>query len=136
MAGGNCSEGLGDDFFEQILQVPENGSYGRRNMVSGLRGGMPLGLNLEQTGFLRHQQDTTPRFLDNVNVVDVEATINNNHNHHHLRLHDMNHHNNTTSSPPSSTPGITVCIIHSYDYSITSYILCTLFSPSYIIIVN
>ncbi|CAI8603343.1 unnamed protein product [Vicia faba] len=115
----NCSEGLGDDFFEQILAVPESGvGYGRNNTgmdhVGGVlqlasnpaRGGiMPLGLNLEQThhGFLRHQ-DAATRFVDN--VVDVEATINNNNNnnHHHLRLHDIN--NNTTSSSPSSTPGI------------------------------
>lgn len=120
---GNCSEGLGDDFFEQILAVPETGvgNYGRNNTcmdhVGGVlqlgsaptRGGgiMPLGLNLEQThhGFLRHQDAAPTRFVDN--VVDVEANItnnNNHHHHHHLRLHDIN--NNTASSSPSSTPGI------------------------------
>ncbi|XP_058770550.1 transcription factor LRL3-like [Vicia villosa] len=123
---GNCSEGLGDDFFEQILAVPESGvGYGRNNTgmdhVGGVlqlgsnpaRGGgiMPLGLNLEQThhGFLRHQDAAATRFVDN--VVDVEANItinnnnnNNNHQHHHLRLHDVN--TNTASSSPSSTPGI------------------------------
>lgn len=120
---GNCSEGLGDDFFEQILAVPENGvGYGGvlqlgstphgGSLRGGGRGGgiMPLGLNLEQNhhGFLRQHQDAT-RFVDN--VVDVEGNItNNNNNHHHLRLHDINNHNNNTNnitSSPSSTPGIT-----------------------------
>lgn len=119
---GNCSEGLGDDFFEQILAVPENGvgyggvlQLGSTPHGGSLRGGggiMPLGLNLEQNhhGFLRQHQDAT-RFVDN--VVDVEGNItnNNNNNHHHLRLHDINNRNNNnnniTSSSPSSTPGIT-----------------------------
>ncbi|GAU21458.1 hypothetical protein TSUD_32890 [Trifolium subterraneum] len=125
-----ASEGLGDDFFEQILAVPENGvGYGRNmdhiggvlqlgsttttpgggSMRSGI---MPLGLNLEQNqhhGFLRHQQDAT-RFVDN--VVESNITNNNNNTHHqHLRLHDINNHNNNnnnnTSSSPSSTQGIT-----------------------------
>ncbi|CAK8572338.1 unnamed protein product [Lathyrus sativus] len=116
---GNCSEGLGDDFFEQILAVPESGvGYGRNTTGMDHVGGvlqlgstpgiMPLGLNLEQThhGFLRHQ-DAATRFVDN--IVDVETSItngNNNNNHHHLRLHDINNNNNTSSSP-SSTPGIT-----------------------------
>lgn len=119
MAGNCSSEGLGDDFFEQILAVPESG-YGRNNNNSSNRGivvddhvlqlgsttnlrsgGMqlPLGLNLEQShhGFLRHQ-DTT-RFVEN--VVDVEGNITNNNNHHrHLRLHDIN---TTSNSSPSST---------------------------------
>jgi hypothetical protein len=116
----NCSEGLGDDFFEQILAVPENGVGYGRNMdhvgggvlqlgsttttppLRGVGGIMPLGLNLEQThhGFLRHQQDAT-RF--------VESNITNNNNHHqHLRLHDINNqNNNNNTSSPSSTPGIT-----------------------------
>jgi hypothetical protein len=120
----NCSEGLGDDFFEQILAVPENGVGYGRNMdhvgggvlqlgsttttppLRGVGGIMPLGLNLEQThhGFLRHQQDAT-RF--------VESNITNNNNHHqHLRLHDINNqNNNNNTSSPSSTPGITVCIL-------------------------
>ncbi|CAJ2628533.1 unnamed protein product [Trifolium pratense] len=107
-----ASEGLGDDFFEQILAVPENGVGYGRNMdhirgvlqlgsttttpAAGAAGIMPLGLNLEQNhhGFLRHQQDAT-RF--------VESNNNNHHQHQHLRLHDINN----TSSSPSSTPGIT-----------------------------
>jgi hypothetical protein len=126
----NCSEGLGDDFFEQILAVPENGVGYGRNMdhvgggvlqlgsttttppLRGVGGIMPLGLNLEQThhGFLRHQQDAT-RFVDNV-VDVVESNINNNNHHQHLRLHDINNqNNNNNTSSPSSTPGITVCIL-------------------------
>ncbi|KAK2402866.1 basic helix-loop-helix (bHLH) DNA-binding superfamily protein [Trifolium repens] len=122
----NCSEGLGDDFFEQILAVPENGVGYGRNMdhvgggvlqlgsttttppLRGVGGIMPLGLNLEQThhGFLRHQQDAT-RFVDNV-VDVVESNINNNNHHQHLRLHDINNqNNNNNTSSPSSTPGIT-----------------------------
>ncbi|CAL0300026.1 unnamed protein product [Lupinus luteus] len=126
---GNGSEGLGDDFFEQILAVPE-ASYGRSlshdvgsipmglqlgSTSGGLRGGgslgigvgMPLGLNLEQGAFLRHQGGH-----------DVEGSINNNHNQHQqhqqlLRLNNNNNHNgnnnsnnNSTSSSSSSTAGI------------------------------
>jgi hypothetical protein len=131
----NCSEGLGDDFFEQILAVPENGVGYGRNMdhvgggvlqlgsttttppLRGVGGIMPLGLNLEQThhGFLRHQQDAT-RF--------VESNITNNNNHHqHLRLHDINNHNNNNTSSPSSTPGITVCI---YSFILLSFLFLIL----------
>ncbi|RYQ91074.1 hypothetical protein Ahy_B09g096940 isoform A [Arachis hypogaea] len=127
MAGNNNngSEGLGDDFFEQILAVPsEYGGGGGRTLVGsmpmvlqlgstvssttvpdGLRMGMPLGLNLEQTGFLR-------RFPEQVS--DVEAAINNNHHHQqqYLRLsnntNNNNINNNNNSSPSSSsTAGIT-----------------------------
>lgn len=58
---GNSSEGLGDDFLEQILAVPEGPvGYVGRNVVSDVGvlqlGFRPLGLNLEQSGFLRQQQ--------------------------------------------------------------------------------
>lgn len=105
------SEGLGDDFFEQILAVPP--SYGGGDMVSmpmglqlgssgcgggggdgglrgmGLQGGMamPLGLNLEQ-GFLRQE-----RFRDEIDA------------------HNNNNNNNTTNNASSSSTassGITV----------------------------
>ncbi|KAF7817833.1 transcription factor UNE12-like isoform X1 [Senna tora] len=88
----NSSEGLGEDFLEQILTVPS--AYGSCELGSGSSGGlreslgvggmgMPLGLNLEQ-GFLR-------RYGNDGNNV----------NNHHLHL------NNTTSNS-SSTSGITV----------------------------
>lgn len=132
---GNCSEGLSDDFFEQILAVPETGvggyGGGRVGDVGVLQLGptplpLPLGLNLEQNGFLRHHhhQDAPPRqFVDN-NVVDVEGrnVRNNNHLHHqhqHLRLHDMN--NNNTSSSPSSTAVITVCFLPSTFFALFSF---------------
>ncbi|KAK3418379.1 hypothetical protein EUGRSUZ_H04337 [Eucalyptus grandis] len=78
MAGSNPQEGLGDEFFEQILAVPP-GAYsggstpmvlqlgsgrggvedgGGRGGGGGLRGMgvmMPLGLNLEQGGLFRHE---------------------------------------------------------------------------------
>ncbi|TKY52127.1 Transcription factor UNE12 [Spatholobus suberectus] len=111
---GNSSEGLGDDFFEQILSVPEAPvGYGRTvvndvgvlqlgstsGAAAGLRAGiMPLGLNLEQAGFLRHQDSRN--LVDD--VVNVESSIHNNH-HHHLTLHN----NHTNSSSPSSTAAIT-----------------------------
>ncbi|XP_020237065.1 transcription factor UNE12 isoform X2 [Cajanus cajan] len=58
---GNSSEGLGDDFLEQILAVPEAPvGYVGRNVVSDVGvlqlGFRPLGLNLEQSGFVRQQQ--------------------------------------------------------------------------------
>ncbi|KAL2325384.1 hypothetical protein Fmac_024442 [Flemingia macrophylla] len=81
-----ASEGLGDDFFEQILAVPEAPvGYGRTVVGDvGVLPFRPLGLNLEQTSFLRHQDD----------VVNVE---------HHLQHHLTLHNNNSTSSSPSST---------------------------------
>ncbi|XP_027365924.1 transcription factor UNE12-like isoform X2 [Abrus precatorius] len=99
---GNTSEGLGDDFFEQILAVPDaQVGYGRTvvNDVGVLQLGsttslMPLGLNLEQAAFLRHQDSRN--FLHD--VVNVDATVTNN-----LRLHN----NNSTSSSSSSTAHIT-----------------------------
>lgn len=91
MAGNSSSEGLVDDFFEQILAVPEAAAF------RGAAGLMPLGLNLEQAAFLRHQVNVDDDVV-HVNVDD--ATI----HHHHLTLH-----NNTTSSSPSSTAPITVC---------------------------
>lgn len=111
MAGSN-SEGLGDDFFEQILAVPEAPlGYGRTTVASdvgmlqlgsttaALRAGvMPLALNLEQAGFLRHQDSRN--LVDNVANVDTNIHTN---PHHHLTLHN----NHTTSSSPSSTPPIT-----------------------------
>lgn len=135
--GGNGSEGLGDDFFEQILAVPEAsvGGYGRSTVgdvgsmpmvlqlgstggggENGLRGGslgigvgMPLGLNLEQAGFMRHQGG--------------DGSITNNHHHQQLLCLNNNHNgnngnNNSTSSSSSSTAGIAVSII-SYHYSLT-----------------
>ncbi|RZB87539.1 transcription factor UNE12-like isoform X3 [Glycine soja] len=90
MAGNSSSEGLVDDFFEQILAVPEAAAF------RGAAGLMPLGLNLEQAGFLRHQHQINVDDVVHVNVDD--ATI----HHHHLTLH-----NNTTSSSPSSTAPIT-----------------------------
>ncbi|KAE9589627.1 hypothetical protein Lal_00000336 [Lupinus albus] len=114
--GGNGSEGLGDDFFEQILAVPE-ASYGRslsdvgsmpmglqlgsnNGVGDGLRGegslgirvGMPLGLNLEQGAFMRHQGH------------DVEGNITNSHNQHHQQQQLL--HLNSTSQSSSSTAGI------------------------------
>lgn len=146
---GNGSEGLGDDFFEQILAVPTEygGSSGSRTVVGGgsgdvgsmpmvlqlgstasvadggaLRGGslgmgmgMPLGLNLEQAGFLRHQDGGSVIRRFNEEVGDVEGGITNNH-HQHLRLsnnHNSNH-NNSSSSSASSTAGITVSILFSH----------------------
>ncbi|KAK7269202.1 hypothetical protein RIF29_21920 [Crotalaria pallida] len=126
----NGSEGLGDDFFEQILAVPE-ASYGRSlsdvgSMQMGLQlgsngggGGVslgigvgmpPLGLNLEQGAFMRQGHDG----------VDVEGSIGNNQHQHQqrqqlLRLNNNNNHNNnggnnsnnnSTSSSSSSNAGI------------------------------
>ncbi|XP_061340442.1 transcription factor UNE12-like [Gastrolobium bilobum] len=108
MAGNCSSEGLGDDFLEQILAVPEGGGaigYGRSPMMlqlgstngggdgfreslgMGIGMGMPLGLNLEP-GFLRHQQHTSN-----------DLRLNNNHHH--------NNTNNSTTSSSSSTSGFT-----------------------------
>ncbi|XP_024025166.1 transcription factor UNE12-like isoform X2 [Morus notabilis] len=87
MAGNPPESSLGDDFFEQILAVPQSyngggggsgevgsmpmvpqlGSGGSTSVVccggggGGYRGvgmgmGMPLGLNLEQQGFIRHDR--------------------------------------------------------------------------------
>ncbi|KAI4301923.1 hypothetical protein L6164_035158 [Bauhinia variegata] len=116
-AGNSSSEGLGDDFFEQILAVPSaypNSECGRTASEvgsmpmlmrlgssrgdDGLRGslgigmgmGIPLGLNLEQ-GFRRHEEGGR-RFSDGVG--------DGNHLH-------SNNANNSTSSSSSSTPGIT-----------------------------
>lgn len=125
---GNCSEGLGDDFFEQILAVPDSspsvgyprtvmsdvgllqlGSTPTASALPLRGGGMPLGLNLEQTGFLRHQ-DTT-RFVDDVDATTI--TINNNHHQQHpLHLHNNNNNSNSTSSSSSSTAGITLVNRH------------------------
>lgn len=107
MAGNSGSEGLGDDFFEQILAVPEAGTVGMLQLGSttgafrGASGLMPLGLNLEQAGFLRHQHQINVDDVVHVNVDD--ATI----HQHHLTLH-----NNNNSSSPSSTAPITVCTYH------------------------
>ncbi|CAN1829299.1 Transcription factor UNE12 [Linum perenne] len=84
MAGNTAPEGLGDDFFEQILAAqPGYGGGGEGGLGSGggaaaMRGGnnnnnnnnsnsnnnnnnnmgmMPLGLNLEHHGFMRHTPD-------------------------------------------------------------------------------
>lgn len=116
----NSSEGLGDDFLEQILAVPS--AYGNSDgsgsgsgmppmvlqLGSGSGGGggglreslamgMPLGLNLEQ-GFLR-QDGSRVRYGDDV----VEG---NNVNNHHLHLNNTN--NNSTTPSSSSACGITV----------------------------
>ncbi|CAL0316604.1 unnamed protein product [Lupinus luteus] len=113
---GNGSEGLGDDFFEQILAVPE-ASYGRSMNDSGampmglqlgagslgIRVGMPLGLNLEQGG---GGGGDARSFSDTDNV---KGSIDNNHNHHQQLLCLNNNgksNNNSTSSSPSSTAGI------------------------------
>lgn len=112
----NSSEGLGDDFLEQILAVPSaygngegsgmppmvlqlgsgSGGGGLRESL-GIGMGMPLGLNLEQ-GFLG-QDGGRVRYGDDV----VEG---NNVNNHHLHLNNAN--NNSTTSSSSSTSGITV----------------------------
>lgn len=127
MAGNNSTEGLGDDFFEQILAVPEAPvGYGNRGVVgsdvgmlqlgsttaaSALRPGiMPLGLNLEQSRFLRHQD--SPNFLD--------TNIHHHHHHHHLTLH--NNHTSSSSSPSSTAP-ITVC---SFIIIFSPYLSCSL----------
>nr|ACN21629.1 putative basic helix-loop-helix protein BHLH2 [Lotus japonicus]AFK41432.1 unknown [Lotus japonicus] len=102
------SEGLGDDFLEQILAVPE--AYGRTVVGDGgvlqlgLRGGgggIPLGLNLEQSAFLTHHQDT--RFIDNNNSNNINSN-NHHHQHHQLSLNNHHHHseNYATSSSSSS----------------------------------
>jgi len=122
MAGNSTSEGLGDDFFEQILAVPEAPvGYGRTvatdvgmlqlgsttPTAAALRGGgmMPLGLNLEQSAFLSHHDSRN--LVDD--VVNVDPTVHNNHHHHHHHQHLTLHNNN---SSPSSTAPITVCTHH------------------------
>ncbi|KAK7355985.1 hypothetical protein VNO80_15250 [Phaseolus coccineus] len=117
MAGNSSSEGLGDDFFEQILAVPEAPvGYGRtvatdvgmlqlgstNSTASALRGGgmMPLGMNLEQSAFLSHHDSRN--LVDD--VVNVDPTVHNNHHHHHHHQHLTLHNNN---SSPSSTAPIT-----------------------------
>ncbi|KAK7277826.1 hypothetical protein RJT34_22843 [Clitoria ternatea] len=65
---GNGSEGLGDDFFEQILAGPEGPIGYASTRPPPL---MPLGLNLEQAAFLRHQHDVVnldPSLLHNNNT--------------------------------------------------------------------
>uniref|UniRef100_A0A6N2KV98 BHLH domain-containing protein n=1 Tax=Salix viminalis TaxID=40686 RepID=A0A6N2KV98_SALVM len=98
MAGNPPPEGLGDDFFEQILagQPPGYGGGGGEAMGSttlpmmGLQlgsgaanvglmrssannnmGMMPLGLNLEHHGFLRQQQDDSSSSLDTNNSNNI-----------------------------------------------------------------
>ncbi|PON87159.1 Basic helix-loop-helix transcription factor [Trema orientale] len=111
---GNPPESLGDDFFEQILAVPQSytgggsdvgsipmvlqlgsgagnvsgggGGGGFRGVGMGMGMGMPLGLNLEQ-GFLRHD-----RFRD-----EVEANTNNN---------TSNNNNNLSSPVTGASSGI------------------------------
>ncbi|KAJ8770272.1 hypothetical protein K2173_012742 [Erythroxylum novogranatense] len=108
MAGNHQPEGLGDDFFEQILAVRPI-VYGGGNGVSsgvgedvGLKlgsggGGLrnnsmeltPLGLNLEHLGFLRQQQEEASGGLDNNNTIaTANATA------------------TTTNPSPSSSTGI------------------------------
>ncbi|CAJ1976235.1 unnamed protein product [Sphenostylis stenocarpa] len=123
MAGNSSSEGLGDDFFEQILAVPEAPvGYGRTvatdvgmlqlgsTTPTSLRGAgiMPLGLNLEQSAFLRHHDSRN--LVDD--VVNVDPTVHNNNHHHHQHQHHHHHHhhqhltlhNNNNSSPSSTAP--------------------------------
>ncbi|KAF9670102.1 hypothetical protein SADUNF_Sadunf13G0033700 [Salix dunnii] len=92
MAGNPPPEGLGDDFFEQILAVQPPG-YGGGGEVMGLQlgsyvgnvglprsnadnnmGMMPLGLNLEHHGFLRQQQDDSSSSLDTNNSNNISNT--------------------------------------------------------------
>lgn len=119
MAGNSSSEGLGDDFFEQILAVPEAPvGYGRtvatdvgmlqlgssNSTAAALRGGgmMPLGMNLEQSAFLSHHDSRN--LVDD--VVNVDPSVHNNHHHHHHHHHQhLTLHNNNSS--PSSTAPIT-----------------------------
>jgi len=126
MAGNSSSEGLGDDFFEQILAVPEAPvGYGRtvatdvgmlqlgssNSTAAALRGGgmMPLGMNLEQSAFLSHHDSRN--LVDD--VVNVDPSVHNNHHHHHHHHHQhLTLHNNNSS--PSSTAPITVCTHHLY----------------------
>ncbi|KAK4282888.1 hypothetical protein QN277_014213 [Acacia crassicarpa] len=115
----NSSEGLGDDFLEQILAVPPSayahgntsaihpmvlqlGSGGGSTAASGaglreslgIGMGMPLGLNLEQ-GFLG-QDGGRVRYGD-------DAVDGNNVANHHLHL---NNSNNTTTTTSSSASGV------------------------------
>lgn len=87
------SEGLGDDFFEQILAVPPayGGDVVAMTMPMGLQLGsggggmaMPLGLNLEQ-GFLRQE-----RFREEL---------------------DAQNNNNNASSSSTASSGITVNLL-------------------------
>ncbi|KAM1354000.1 hypothetical protein FF1_033584 [Malus domestica] len=142
---GNPQEGLGDDFFEQILAVPPSysaggggesagggyggdvgsmpmvlqlGSAGSAGGGAGYRGGgvgmglgIPLGLNLEQGGFLR--QDN--RFRDeannnnNTNSSNVSASINGRDSVHMSSLfpafgHLQNHSSLRPTPPPPQPP--------------------------------
>ena len=116
----NSSEGLGDDFLEQILAVPPSayantegstmppmvlqlGSGGSAAAAGagmreslGIGMGMPLGLNLEQ-GFIG-QDGSRARYGDD--VVDGNNVAN-----HHLHL---NKSNDTTPTSSSSASGISV----------------------------
>ncbi|KAJ6384329.1 hypothetical protein OIU78_027605 [Salix suchowensis] len=96
MAGNPPPEGLGDDFFEQILAVqPPGGSGGggggevmglqlgsyagnvglMRSNADNNMGMMPLGLNLEHHGFLRQQQaDDSSSSLDTNNSNNINNT--------------------------------------------------------------
>ncbi|KAJ6359958.1 hypothetical protein OIU77_004042 [Salix suchowensis] len=95
MAGNPPPEGLGDDFFEQILAVqPPGDGGGGGGEVMGLQlgsyagnvglmrsnadnnmGMMPLGLNLEHHGFLRQQQaDDSSSSLDTNNSNNINNT--------------------------------------------------------------
>ncbi|KAG5232633.1 transcription factor UNE [Salix suchowensis] len=95
MAGNPPPEGLGDDFFEQILAVqPPGYGGGGGGEVMGLQlgsyagnvglmrsnadnnmGMMPLGLNLEHHGFLRQQQaDDSSSSIDTNNSNNINNT--------------------------------------------------------------
>jgi hypothetical protein len=95
MAGNPPPEGLGDDFFEQILAGQPPGYGGEavgstslpmmglqlgssaanvglmRSSANNNMGMMPLGLNLEHHGFLRQQQDDGSSSLDTNNSNNI-----------------------------------------------------------------
>lgn len=88
----NSSEGLGDDFLEQILAVPSS-AYSNANANTNapppLQLGMPpLGLNLEQAFFppLHHH----------------DVILHSNNNNHHLHLHNSTNVNTSSSSTSTS----------------------------------
>lgn len=121
------SEGLGDDFFEQMLAVPPSyGGAGGGDMVSLPMGlqlgsggggggngggmGMPLGLNLEQ-GFLRQE-----RFREEVDGG-----------------HNSNSNNNASSSSTASS-GITVKI--SFSLTLILHLFDKYFNPNAFLITS
>ncbi|XP_030534780.1 transcription factor UNE12-like isoform X2 [Rhodamnia argentea] len=101
MAGSNPQEGLGDEFFEQILAVPPGpysggsmpmvlqlgsgrGRGGEDGGGGGMRGMgvmMPLGLNLEQGGLFRHEDvDNSTSASPTTSAINMERDAGVHHN--------------------------------------------------------